>query len=192
MLHHLPAAARKFALLPALGLLATAPPPAPAQLVVPGRSLGGLRLGADPALALPPLGPPAFSDAATLKAWATWYGRGRPPAQLDVFTSLRPGVDTRKSIQAVRATSPYFCLANGLRAGSTLAQVRAAYGRLPLVATYRLAAGPRYLYDDARRGIAFETDGQLAGSHCRALVVHEPGAGYLSLAGYLKDLPAPK
>lgn len=171
-------------------LLGAAAGPTPGQLVVPGRSLGGLHLGADPATALPPLGPPAFSDGATLKAWATWYGHGQPPAQLDVFTAVPPGGDgARQAVQAVRATSPYFCLANGLRSGSTLTQIRAAYGRLPLVATYRLAAGPRYLYDDARRGIAFEMDGSAASSHCRALVVHVPGTSFLSLRPYLKDMP---
>jgi hypothetical protein len=174
--------------------IGVAPSPTPAQLVVPGRSLGSLRLGTDPAASLPPLGPPANTDGAMLKAWATWYGQGRPPAQLDVYTAPPPGDDgSHKSVQVVRATSTYFRLANGLRNGSTLAQIKAVYGRLPLATTYRLAAGTRYLYDDARRGIAFETDGTANSSHCRALIVHLPGQAVaqtkLPLAGYLTELP---
>jgi hypothetical protein len=168
--------------------------PTPAQLVVPGRSIGSLRLGTDPAIALPPLGPPGNTDGAMLKAWATWYGQGQPPAQLNVYTAPPPGDDgSHKSVQVVRATSTYFRLVNGLRNGSTLTQIRAAYGRLPLATIYRLAAGTRYLYDDVARGIAFETDGTAAGSHCRALIVHLPGQAVaqtnLPLASYLKELP---
>jgi hypothetical protein len=167
--------------------------PPPAQLVVPGRSLGSLHLGADIATSLPHLGPADYSDAAMQKAWATWYGQGHPPAQLDVYTALVPGRDAHKTVQVVRATSTYFRLANGLRNGSTLTQIRAAYGRLPLATTYRLPAGPRYLYDDVQRGIAFELDGPAAGSHCRALLIHLPGRAvadtYLSLPIYLKEQP---
>jgi hypothetical protein len=171
-----------------------APAPTPAQLVVPGRSIGSLRLGTDPAISLPPLGPSATTDGAMLKAWATWYGQGKPASQLDVYTAPPPGDDgSHKSVQVVRATSAFFRLANGLHNGSTLTQIKAAYGRLPLAITYRLAAGTRYLYDDVAHGIAFETDGTAAGSHCRALIVHLPGRAVaqtnLPLASYLKELP---
>jgi hypothetical protein len=174
--------------------LATAPAPTPAQLVVPGRSIGSLRLGTDPAVSLPPLGPPAVTDGAMLKAWATWYGQGKPASQLDVYTAPPPGDDgSHKSVQVVRATSTFFRLTNGLRNGSTLTQIKAVYGRLPLAITYRLAVGTRYLYDDVAHGIAFETDGTTAGSHCRALIVHLPGRAVaqtnLPLASYLKELP---
>jgi hypothetical protein len=174
--------------------LGVAPAPTPAQLVVPGRGIGSLRLGTDPAVSLPPLGPPSVTDGAMLKAWATWYGKGRPPVQLDVYTAPPPGDDgSHKSVQVVRATSTYFRLDNGLRNGSTLTQIRAVYGQLPLATTYHLAAGTRYLYDDVRRGIAFETDGTAASSHCRALIVHVPGRAVaqtnLPLASYLKELP---
>jgi hypothetical protein len=171
-----------------------APAPTPAQLVVPGHSIGSLGLGTDPAISLPPLGPPASTDGAMLKAWATWYGQGRPPSQLDVYTAPPPGDDgSHKSVQVVRATSTFFRLANGLRNGSTLAQIKAVYGQLPLATTYRLAAGTRYLYDDVAHGIAFEIDGAVASSHCRALIVHLPGRAVaqtnLPLASYLKELP---
>lgn len=179
-------------LLPVLGLCSFASPPTPAQLVVPGRSLGNLKLGAD-AATLATLGPAGFSDAAMQKAWATWYGTGHPPAQLDVYTTMIPGQDTHKSVQVVRATSMYFRLANGLRNGATLHQIQECYGKLPLATSYQLKAGPRYLYDDVQRGIAFELDGKTSLSRCRALVVHLPGQAvaktYLSMSVYLKEVP---
>jgi hypothetical protein len=182
-------------LLSLLGLCSFAAPPTPAQLVVPGRGLGNLRLGAD-AATLAPLGPAAYSDAAMQKAWATWFGAGHPPAQLDVYTTMIPGQDTHKSIQVIRATSSYFRLANGLRNGATLRQIQECYGQLPLATSYQLKAGPRYLYDDVRRGIAFELDGKTSTSHCRALLVHLPGQAvaktYLALPIYLKEVPARK
>lgn len=169
--------------------------PTPAQLVVPGRSLGSLQLGADVAT-MAAYGPAAYGDAAMQKGWATWYGSGHPAAQLDVYSTLVPGQDTHKSVQVVRATSTYFCLANGLRCGSTLRQIQASYGKLPLATSYELKAGTRYLYDDVKRGIAFELDGQASTSHCRALVVHRPGQAaaktYLPMADYLPEVPVRK
>jgi hypothetical protein len=167
----------------------------PAQLVVPGRSLGNLKLGADVAT-LAPYGPADYGDAAMQKAWATWFGSGHPAAQLDVYSTMIPGQDTHKSVQVVRATSTYFRLANGLRNGSTLHQIQECYGQLPLASSYQLKAGPRYLYDDVQRGIAFELDGKTSTSHCRALVVHLPGQPvskiYLAMPLYLKEVPVKK
>ncbi len=169
--------------------------PTPAQLVVPGRSLGSLKLGTD-AATLAAYGPADYGDAAMQKAWATWFGTGHPPAQLDVYSTMTPGQDTHQSVQVVRATSTYFRLANGLRNGSTLHQIQTCYGRLPLAARYQLKAGPRYLYDDVARGIAFELDGTASTSHCRALVVHQPGQAaaktYLAMPIYLKEVPVRK
>jgi hypothetical protein len=171
-------------------LLLTAP--TPAQLVVPGRSLGNLKLGANVAT-MASYGPAAYGDNAMQKGWNTWFGTGHPPAQLDVYSTMIPGQDTHKSVQVVRATSTYFRLANGLRNGSTLHQIQACYGRLPLASTYQLKAGPRYLYDDVQRGIAFELNGKTSTSICRALIVHLPGQPaaktYLAMPVYLKEVP---
>jgi hypothetical protein len=175
-----------------LGLFLPTTPTPPAQLVVPGRSLGSLKIGADVA-AMAAYGPADYGDAAMQKAWATWFGSGHPAAQLDVYSTMIPGQDTHKSVQVIRATSAYFRLANGLRNGSTLRQIQAYYGKLPLATSYQLKTGPRYLYDDVKRGIAFELDGQKSASHCRALVVHQPGQAavktYLAMPVYLKEVP---
>ncbi|MDO7873478.1 hypothetical protein Q5H93_01955 [Hymenobacter sp. ASUV-10] len=160
--------------------------------VEPGRSLARLRLGADAGTALAPLGKPSFGDAAMQKAWATWYGRDSARTQLDVYTAPRNNDVDHHTVQLVRTTSREFRLPNSLGVGSLLAEIQAAYGQLPLAATYQLTAGPRYLYDDVKRGVAFETDGQAAGSRCRALIVHLSGQAVASAAlpmpEYLKQL----
>ena len=189
-----------FCILLGLGLsLATSfsATPAPNRLIVPGRSLGNLRLGENSATALPPLGKASAGDAAMQKAWGTWYGRkpanGSAPTQLDVYTAPQNNDVDNHTVQVVRATSSWFQLANGLSAGSRLSTIRAVYGRLPLATSYRLAAGNRYLYDDVQKGVAFEIDGTASSSRCRAIIVHVPGKAvtstYLSMATYLKDLP---
>jgi len=167
---------------------------APNPLVVPGRSLGNITLGTN-ATTLAALGPATFSDAAMQKAWSTWRGSrpatGGVPTQLDVYTSLANNDVDHHTVQIARATSPWFHLANGLRVGVRLSAIRQAYGKLPLATTYRVAAHPRYLYDDVKRGVAFETDGTASSSRCQAVLVHLPGQAIakaaLPLAAYLQE-----
>jgi len=167
---------------------------APNALVVPGRSLGNLTLGAT-ATTLAALGRPTFGDAAMQKAWSTWRGSrpatGGTPTQLDVYTApAGPDVD-HHTVQVVRATSPWFHLVNGLRPGARLSAIRQVYGQLPLATTYRVAGRPRYLYDDVQRGVAFETDGPASSSRCQAVLVHLPGQAIakaaLPLGVYLQE-----
>jgi len=167
---------------------------APNSLVVPGRSLGNITLGAD-ATTLATLGPATTTDAAMQKAWATWRGSrpatGGAPTQLDVYTAPAGHDVDHHTVQIVRATSPWFHLANGLRPGARLSAIRQAYGQLPLATTYRVASHPRYLYDDVPRGVAFETDGTASSSRCQAVLIHLPGKaiaqGALPLGAYLQE-----
>ena len=167
---------------------------APNSLVVPGRSLGNITLGAN-ASCLAALGSATSGDAAMQKAWATWRGSrpatGGAPTQLDVYTAPAGNDVDHHTVQLVRATSPWFHLANGLRPGARLSAIRQAYGKLPLATTYRVASRPRYLYDDVPRGVAFETDGTASSSRCQAVLVHLPGKAItkaaLPLAAYLQE-----
>ncbi|GGF12203.1 hypothetical protein [Hymenobacter cavernae] len=169
---------------------------APNKLIIPGRSLGNISLGASPET-LQQFGHPATSDGAMQKAWATWYGQpttaGAAPTQLDVYTNAT-GPDMRKTIQMVRATSSWFRTINGLHCGSTLASIRHAYEPLTLATSYAPApkASLHYIYDNAKAGIAFEMDGKTAGSRCTAIIVHLPGkavaSAYLSMTQYLKEI----
>jgi len=174
--------------------------PTPQQLVMPGRSLGQVQLGLAPAAAHLPTTPPNSTDGAMGKAWASWYG-ARPahgaPTELDVYTAPPPGDDgSHRSVQVVRATSPYFQLANGLHVGSRLRNIRAAYGALPLATTYSVPGGVRYLYDAGAKGIAFETNGKASDSKCTAVIVHLPKLAakkfYVSMGQYLHNRTKPR
>lgn len=89
---------------------------APNSLVVPGRSLGNITLGAS-ATTLAALGPATSGDAAMQKAWATWRGSrlatGGAPTQLDVYTAPAGNDVDHHNVQLVHATSPWFHLASG-------------------------------------------------------------------------------
>ena len=61
----------------------------PNALVVPGRSLGNITLGAN-ASTLAALGPATFSDAAMQKAWSTWRGSRPPTAALPPSSTCTP------------------------------------------------------------------------------------------------------
>jgi hypothetical protein len=167
---------------------------APNSLVVPGRSLGNITLGAS-TTTLAALGPASRSDAAMQKAWSTWLGSrpatGSAPTQLDVYTAPAGNDVDHHTVQIVRATSTWFHLANGLRPGARLSAIQQAYGKLPLATTYRVASHPRYLYDNVKRGVAFETDGTASSSRCQAVLIHLPGKaiaqGALPLAAYLQE-----
>ena len=183
-------------LLLVFGLLGLVTAPEANPLIAPGRSLGNVSVGAPPDV-LTALGPPDFSDAAMQKAWATWFSttpaQGARPHQLDVFTA-GIGPDLHKEIKVVRATSPFFHTVGGIGVSSTLAEIRRSCGPFVLTDTFTVsrATGRRYLYDNARAGIAFELDGQSSASHCTAVLIHEPGkamqTNYRSLVPYLKQL----
>lgn len=181
-----------FACLLLLPLAAPAPPANP--LIVPGHSLGNVILGT-PVTALASLGRSNTGDAGMQHSWATWYSKAphEPHTQLDMYGQVEYG-KAQASILVVRATSPFFHTSRGLRAGATLASARQEYGPLVLAATYQAGAkiGPRYIYDNARAGLAVETDGPSAASHCTAVLVHLPGkdlkTNYVSMADYLQQL----
>lgn len=177
------------------GLLFTTGAVLPANpLVVPGKSLGNIRLGSA-VDSLTWMGPADYGDAAMQKAWSTWYAKpGKPGVaryQIDLYTS-GVGPELHKQVRLIRATSPWFRTAGGVRVGTPLARLKTACGPLKLAATYRPAPGAalRYLYDNARAGMAFETAGPAATSRCVAVIVHLPGQGvastYLSLTDYLQ------
>lgn len=181
-----------------LALGAAGPMPAADFLGVPGHSLGHVQLG-DNSTTLSKLGQADFSDAAMQKAWVTWFGHrptdGSARSELDIYTAPQSNDADHHTVHIIRATSPWFHLASGLRPGSSLEAIRAAYGQLPLAATYRMHDGLHYLYDDVARGIAFEADTTAAFGCCQALIVHVPGQpaarSYLAMPQYLKETPKP-
>lgn len=139
-----------------------------ATRVVPGVSLGQIKIGA-PGTTLARLGRPYGGDAAMQKAWSTWLGKGS--ARLDVHTAV---LRDRPIVRVVRATSTSFRTTGGLGPGTSEAMWRRAYPGARDLGTYRPPSGgpPVHLFDDVRRGLAFEVQrGQ-----CVAVAVHARGS----------------
>lgn len=192
----------------ALALTCTLPEPALAQKkgadIVPGKRIGGVRIGYN-TTTLAKLGKPATGDAAMQKEWMTWYStppRDQPnavPAELDIYAVLSPDGDGKdKGIEEARVTSSVFKISNGISTGSSFTRIKRAYPHVKLIKTYstKKSNGPIEIYDDVKRGIAFEIyrgrDGKAAAGQCSAIIAHRPGStaddGYLSLSGYLEGL----
>lgn len=152
-------------------------------LVVPGESVGPIRLGQADSALLAQLGEPDYSDAAMGKAVLAWYmSNDSPGYPLSVFTARNMGNDETARIRQIRITSPYYTTSEGLCANSSLKQISAQY-HTEQVDTYE-KDGQHYAIHDTKQGIAFEVD---PNDSCIAIIVYAPGAGpqsYLPLRGF--------
>ena len=155
--------------------------------IVPGRRIGKVVIGASETT-LNALGKSDCSDGKPASQWQTWFTKvpaatpNAIPAELDICAESRPGSNGR-FVQAVRITSSYFTLSNGIKVGSSFARVKRAYPHLKRIDKYNTTEsnGPIFLCDDIQRGIAFEfyrgRDGKAPGGLCVAISVHTPKSG---------------
>lgn len=158
-----------------------------AWLIVPGKSIGQVKLGW-PSDSLSVLGRSDGGDAAMMKAWRIWYGR-RADKTIDsshvlaVFTAMRDQ-DTQ-FVKQIRVTSPRFKTVKKVGPGSSMSAIRKAYPDLRLAATYVSANKAKKInvYESKSQGIAFETiNARRKRPICSMVVVFDPGE---SAAGYL-------
>jgi hypothetical protein len=139
-----------------------APQSAEDWLIVPGRSLGRIHIGEEAEPAMRRLGTADTGEGAAGHSWATWFGHsdrtGRGRSEIDLYTTLAEGSAGRKVVRIVRATSPSFHTRDGVSTRSDLARIRNAFPHIRRIAAYRPDPGGPVivLYDDTRRGIAFE------------------------------------
>ena len=122
-------------------------------LIVPGSRIGKVRLGETRPLEALIGHPQACSDEAVGHGWDYWYTAlkpGMPRYELDVYLIRTETADNQ--VEQVRITSPAFRTALGIRAGSTLAQIRRRFPRATLTARYDSSdlPGPSYVYDRAK------------------------------------------
>ncbi len=139
---------------------------------VPGVSLGQVRLDVEPRRALSPLGRPTDQDGAMGVYSSTWIGKGG--GRLDVLVRrLNNGdPDERTAVRLVRATSLSFVLPNGLRTGSSAGDLRRVYPGAKASNSYAASTGRVRIWDDVRRGLAWEAT---ANGRVSALIVHPRG-----------------
>lgn len=101
----------------------------PAQLIVPGKSIGQTKLNENAKIVFEKLGKPDNDDAAMGKSLSTWYAHHNPSGyQTQIFCSRYSGNpdETVTHVIQIRVTSPYFKTANSIGVGSTLKQINAS------------------------------------------------------------------
>jgi hypothetical protein len=144
--------------------------------IVPGSSIAGISLGPDGLQQLKKLGKPDRVDRGMSQTRQVWKW-SRPEGRLDTFFihTVNNGVIDAKpadgvTIDLIRSSIARFQTADGIRVGSTLDQIRKSF---PDVAP---VAGTPTIFDDVKRGIAFEFSAAPIGhSICIAVMVHPKG-----------------
>jgi len=148
-------------------------------LIVPGKSVGNLRLGS----VLP-------TRLLGQKPWAELVVRtpSGHPSRVSVY-SAKKGT-ALPTISAIRFVSPEWKLANGISTSTPVSQIRRAFPALRLVATYR---NPYYgnvvVVEATGQGLAFDlSPGTAASSKCLVITVFQPH----SLIAALQAQSSPK
>lgn len=147
------------------------------QLVVPGQSIGQVRIGDADSTVIARLGKPDSSDAAMGKAWLFWISKNEAHDRTGVFTTRKMGTDDETArVSQVLVSAPFFLTKEGARTGDGLEALRKAYPSL--TQTAKLSGGA-VLYDARDRGIAFIVGGD---GSCKAIVVHRPGVAVQAIS----------
>lgn len=147
------------------------------RLIIPGKQIGQTVLGED-ASALAALGKPDFSDAAMGKAWTTWYGKKdehNNRTELNVYTTYADSTMSRKTVQQIRITSPYFITADSIHVYSDIAAIRNAFPNIQMVGRYRDEGREINIYNEISKGIAFEITNAGTQQICTGIIVNRHG-----------------
>jgi hypothetical protein len=145
------------------------------DLIVPGISIGKMRLGSDGADQLSGLPKPAAIDAGMSQTRQVWVeNNGGSKDTLFVHTTANGATDAKPvdgvTIDLIRVTASYFRTRTELRTGSTLGQVLLVYPDC------RPLDDENRIYDDSKQGIAFEFDPHPNfRSPCIAIMIHPAG-----------------
>jgi hypothetical protein len=144
--------------------------------IVPGVSLAGVSLGPQGAQELKKLGKPYRVDRGMSQTREVWKWL-RPDGRLETFfihTVNNGVIDAQPAdgltIDLIRSTTAQFRTADGIGVGSTFEQIRRSF---PNVAPVE---GTSTIFDDTKRGIAFEfSSAPINHSICIAVMVHPSG-----------------
>lgn len=129
-------------------------------LVVAGRSVGEIAIGADMEQVGQKLGKADAGDAAMGKAWGIWYGNdstGGQKNEIAVYSAYRDTSMRVKEVKQIRVTSDKFKTADGFALGNTLSALQSNFPDLRQVTGYLNAQKDTVLvYDSKKSGISFE------------------------------------
>jgi len=145
-------------------------------LIIAGESVGKISLGADASTLQSVLGKPDMSDAAMGKAWSTWYGKKRDEhnnkTELDIYTAYKDTSMREQTVQQIRTTSSFFTTADSIHVYSSLNDIKNKYS-VKKSAHYNSSDGRAInIYDDKKKGIAFEIATANEQNICIGIIVH--------------------
>lgn len=162
------------------------PPTLHLSAIVPGESLGAIRIGERIDSVDLIFGRADSSDAAMGHVWEfrtfsdTAGGFKDGKYELDVY-GVRDDAANQVVVKQIRATAPRYRTASGLSTESTLADIRKVYPGARALAFYNATMhdGRIDLVDLPAEGIAFEvqhSDADPVAATCIAIIVHPRGA----------------
>lgn len=162
-------------------------------LIVPGKQIGRVHLGADGDRTLAALPEPDAAEQVWARPEETeqlWMSH-TPPRRHDtlyVHTTANSLLNVKPhggtTIDLIRVTSPRFATGDGLHAGSTLMQIRRRFPHA------RPGDSRLFLYDEEHAGIAFEfAHPPSLNSRAIAVMIHPPGDPHLVTAQHITRIP---
>jgi len=160
--------------------------------IVPGKSIGNIRLNETTAEVMAAMGNPDSSNspAGTIMRWfSAPTGKGTDTS-MNSITLYAPGKSTAKGeegkVKSIRVTSPYYKTAEKVSCGSTLTFIKMHYPSLKnSTLAFKDKTGSQVLiYDAVNDGITFEIN---EATKCAGITIHEPGKKasetYMSIYG---------
>lgn len=174
--------------------LAQGAEPADERLIVPGKSIGKTHLGSNGLAYLKDLPKPDASDPGMSQNRLIWISGKAPEANTLFIHTVANGVIDAKppegmTIDEIRITSAEFHTPEGIKCGSTFAEIRKVFPDLKPV-----EESTGTILQDTAHGAAFEfTDAAKDDSQCIAITVFAPDAAHITsrdqVARLLKDHP---
>ncbi len=150
----------------------------PAQLIVPGKSIGKTFIGENMNEVLKRFGKPDDGDAAMGKSMSFWFARHDTSGyQTAVFAFRKMGTPDEKNsrVQQIMVTSPYFKTAELLHTGLSYGQIAKKYV-LKKAAAFSKGKYIITIYD-TQKGISFEFGPD---NLCKSIIVHLPNVSTAS------------
>ncbi|MFC5270960.1 hypothetical protein [Adhaeribacter terreus] len=168
------------------------------ETIVPGKSIGLIKLNEQAEVVYKLLGKPNLTDAAMGKMLATWFTEANlsdpdtTAYQTNIFFVRNMGSAEESALaKQIRITAKQYKLGNGLAINSDLKTIQASFPEMKKAATYTSARTKQKIdvYHDSVAGITFEIN---KAGKCVGIGIQEPGKAnfevYSAVSSDLKKL----
>lgn len=155
-------------------------------LILPGKSIGQVKLDAEIPAVEKLLGKPTTGEGAGGRVWDIWDRRENGAKQsyrVTVYGEHTANNDSVQSVQSIRINSPFFHTREGINTRSSLEAIWKTFPLLRYYSNYQHEGETIEVYADGTRGISFEirrttvNTGNSAWGACQAVSVYHTGAG---------------